>query len=144
MTDFQPPTKEEIKEKYGIADNDFDLLVQDALPEASTLQKVGQYVEPLLQIFGVPTFAIKTWQGVVVAIVLIPVWGPTAKQRFDDTIIVAKNFITPPAAVAEEQAEQAPIRYAIALPDDFNFNDNPIDFGSGLFPPNSGIYPHIG
>jgi hypothetical protein len=39
------PTKEDIRRKYGITEQDFDLLTTTEMPPAETLQREGTYVE---------------------------------------------------------------------------------------------------
>lgn len=140
MSTFTPPLKNEIKTKYNISNDDFEILTQDSVPEPSLLKKLGQYLEPVVQLFGVPTFLLKTTTGIIIAIIFIPVWGPPAYQRFQDAKIVAQSYYETVMNTTSRLVEQTP-RYAIVIPDNMPLQENPIDLGSGEFPLNSGIYP---
>jgi len=78
---FTPPTKEQIKEKYGIANDDLEILVSDAVPTAEELEKEGTFLESVAEYFGVPTFLKKKglW---ILAIIFAPYWGRRLSRNF--------------------------------------------------------------
>lgn len=72
--EFKAPTKEEIKAKYGITDNDFSILIEDNVPDAKELQKEESLLEKVADFLGVPTFLKKHRRtGIILAIIFLPI-----------------------------------------------------------------------
>ncbi len=56
---FQVPSKKELKEKYNISNEDFDIIVSSELPKATELSHSESFVEKVASYFGIPTFLIR-------------------------------------------------------------------------------------
>jgi hypothetical protein len=63
------PSKEELKEKYDITEDDFEIL--DSLPSAGEVQKKESFLVKLGEIAGAQAWMWKSWKGKVIAIVLV-------------------------------------------------------------------------
>jgi hypothetical protein len=83
------PTKEEIKAKYGIKENDFKILTR--LPTKEEQEKEGGILIKLGQAFGAQDWMWKSVWGVLLAIIIIPAaaqgvwnfWQPKAIYGFE-------------------------------------------------------------
>lgn len=73
MSVFVPPSKEDLKAKYHITEHDFQILINDCVPEPSALALVGQHLEPVAQLFSVPTFMLKSRAGLLLGIVFVAI-----------------------------------------------------------------------
>jgi hypothetical protein len=90
---FNPPSKEEIKQKYRITENDFDILIQQSIPDAKDLQSEESLLEKVADYFGVPTFLKKhRKKGLVLAILFIPGWIGPVCENAKNVIVTTYNF----------------------------------------------------
>ena len=138
---FVPPSKKEIREKYGISNEDFDVLLRESTPTAEELKESGSLLESVIDFLGVPTFLLK--KGVIVlAVIFIPYWGPIATKNFQDCIVTTYNYYS---EVVKHVADTSdPPRYVLTLQDPADIARNPIDLRTGSFPVGTGIYPISG
>jgi len=78
---FVPPTREELKVKYGIPNDDFVILIGTTSPPCIpdkhfVLKAVGSAM-------GVPVWLLSSPAGRVAFVVLSPLWVPGAVERID-------------------------------------------------------------
>ncbi len=139
---FDLPTKDEIKQVYDLPD-EFEIEVRDATPPAKELKEKGLSLESVLGHFGVPTFLLR--KGLlIIAVIFLPYWGPTAKQNFQDCIFTTTQYY----AQVFEKFQQLPepemtdqFRYLVAFPTTGTQSLSAIDLGTGSFPQGTGIMP---
>lgn len=136
---FTPPSKEDIRKKYGIETEDFEILVQDNLPSPDELKKDDSVLETVLDFFGVPTFLLKKGT-ILLAIIFIPWWGPIAKKNFEECVVTTYNYYE--EVVTKFAQAPDPPRYLITLRDPADIARSPIDLKTGSFPVGTGIYPY--
>ena len=82
--DFILPSKSQVKAKYGISNDDFEVLATPRTPRVGeTLEQVGNY-------FGVPVRMLKrcTPVAVVVAVIFYPCWLPEAQVKFEKNLLI--------------------------------------------------------
>lgn len=75
------PTKEQIKEKYNISENDFEILT--SLSTKDIIKKKYDKLIKLGSIFGLNPWMLKSITGVVVAVIFV---APKVQPTIDDTI----------------------------------------------------------
>lgn len=91
--EFKTPSKEEIKTKYGITDNDFSILVSNKVPDAKELQEEESLLEKVADFFGVPTFLKKHRRtGIILAIMFLPGWLPPVYENTKNMIATTYTF----------------------------------------------------
>ena len=89
--EFTPPSKEELRKKYGITDEDFEILVQEVPTPPERLFSIDSYLESVANFLDVPTFLFR--RGLcVVAVILVPYWGPMAKKKIEDCYTTTSEF----------------------------------------------------
>ena len=142
MNHFTPPSKDEIKAKYGITIDDFDVLTQDTTPDASALKRLGQFLEPVADCFGVPTFLLKKGL-IIVAIIFLPWWGPKVQTEFRDCMVTTYAYYSDVLSKLPQPDTETP-RYVLTVKDPIDLTRNAIDLKTGTFPTGSGIYPFSG
>lgn len=62
------PTKEELKEKYGISNDDFEILTE--MPAEEVIREKG-FIMKMAEAVGVQEWMLKSWKGIVLAIIII-------------------------------------------------------------------------
>ena len=149
MSQFTPPTKEEIRKKYDINSADFDVLVSDSLPSAKQLKDEERMLEKVADFFGVPTFFLKSVAGVIIAIIFIPYWGPKVQNEFRECIVTTYSYYDDVLTKKHVPLEQPGFgtdmpRYAVTVRAQTSRVRNAIDLRSGRFPEGSGIRPFSG
>ena len=140
MSDFIPPTKEELKQHYNIDNDHFDILVKDELPEPSMLQKLGQWLEPVFWCHGLPTYLLKNNYGRLIAILFLHQWGPTAVDRISDSFAMvqsAYNILHTP-----DMIESQKYKYAIVTTFPITLQQHQNIAATGEFPSGTGLYPY--
>ncbi len=134
---FTRPTKNEVKQKYGISEDDFEILVQDNLPAAKELQEEGTVFERVASWLGVPTFLKKYRKtGILIALVLIPGWGPMVCEKGNTVITTSYNFYAENVNRLQNFYDENS-KYLVFYPDgekddekkELNFGDMPIASG---------------
>lgn len=90
MNPDQHPTKSALKRKYGINNDDFEILTRDTTPSAQELKDAGHMIEQVADWFGVPTYIIRrvTALAAVVAVLLIP----AHVKSFQDEVRETRDF----------------------------------------------------
>jgi len=140
MTDFTPPTKEELKHHYNITNDHFTFLTTDKLPEPSLLQKLGQYLEPVFWAHGIPTFLLKNKYGIVISVLMIYQWGPTAAERILHSVSLVQSAYN--ALDIPDMPEEQTYQYAIVTKSPITLLQYQEIADTGVFPLNSGVYPY--
>jgi hypothetical protein len=118
---MNPPTKEELKAKYDITNDDFEVLTE--LPSESVIREKGFLVK-LGETFGVQEWMWKTWGGIIIAIF---VFFPQLKGALD--------YWTPKATYTSQQFYDYFQHLEFPLPAD---NHDWIAFTPDAAPPPSG------
>lgn len=136
MSDFIPPTKEELKQHYNIQNDDFKILTRDSLPLLNRYESI----EPLLWFCGVPTFILKSKRKFILAIIFIPKWGPVAADQLYDTFSVAQSVYN--ALHIPDMPEPQTYKYAIVTTNPITLRQHQDIAETGLFPAGTGIYPY--
>jgi hypothetical protein len=140
MTNFTPPTKAELKQRYNIPDDHFDVLVKDDLPEPSLLHKLGQWLEPVLWCHGVPTFILKNKFGRIIALLFLSHWGPTAVEKISDSYAMIQSVYN--ELNIPDMPEEQKYKYAIVTESPITIRESQLIANTGSFPVNSGVYPY--
>ncbi len=136
MTKLTPPTKAEIKAKLNISDDDFEILTQQELPPPTP----GQYLEPVGNLFGIPTQLLKTTKGKLLAVILLPVWGVTVYQNFENAVQITSAVYN--ALDIPNMPESQKYQYAIVTERPITLAESQSIAATGNFPAGSGIYPY--
>ena len=140
MTDFIPPTKEELKQKYNITNDDFTVLTINELPEPSALQILGQYLEPVFRAHGIPTFLLKSKLGAIISVLMIYQWGPTAVERISHSVSLVQSAYN--SLQIPDRPKEQKYRYAIVTQDPITLLESQAILATGSFPADSGVYPY--
>jgi len=72
---MNPPSKDELKKKYGIVNDDFE--VRDKMPSTDEIASRG-WLQKAEDFSGVPVSLWKDWGGNVIAVILVYVFGDLA------------------------------------------------------------------
>ena len=99
------PTKEQLKEKYGIAQDDFEILT--ALTKEDVFEKKYEKLTNLGSFFGFQTWMASSITGAIIAIIfLLPkvqptindtveFWKPVAQYTYDEGMKILDKFQKP-------------------------------------------------
>lgn len=135
---FNPPSKDEIKKKYSISNDDFDVLVKDKLPEPKELQNDESFIEKVADFLGVPTFLKKYKKtGIIVAILFLPGWISPVFNTSKDIIVTTCKFYQEKVIYLSDLIDDNSI-YLVNYTDSNNIPKNKVDFDN--LPIGSGIY----
>lgn len=126
---FTPPTKEEIKDKYQIADDDFEILISRDIPEANVLQREDSLLEKVAGYFGVPTFLKKhRITGLVIAVLFLPGWLPKVYDKGKDVFLTTYDFYQTQAAKLS-RIYDGESKYLVYQPGSFEISNKKYNLG---------------
>ena len=142
---MNPPSKDELKKKYGIINDDFDVLTES--PSQETIWKRG-WVEIVESISDVRTGLWRSWQGAVIAVIFFIISPPSAPADFLKPVAVfaATELLTyfstktpdpNPTGVVAFLPQNTGVLYQTGK---LQFDQLPV--GTGLFPA-SGQYKSV-
>ncbi len=139
---FKVPSKKEIKEKYNISDEDFDILVADKLPEATDLLINESFVEKAMSYFGIPTFLRKNKFGIILAIIFLPYIVPKAFNELENCFITTYSFYNKVVENSIPIKNKKPVLVAV-LPKNTTLPANGIGIEFDVSP-NTTVHPYSG
>ncbi len=137
------PPKDELKKKYGIANDDFDVLTEKPSQEKIDEKGILFTVESFS---GIPTFLWKTWTGRVIAVIILYIFTPEFEQFAKAvTIFAASHFYS---YVQTRVPEPHPTGLIAFLPQNTGISDairtlplHQLPVGTGLFPASGQFQP---
>ena len=138
------PPKDELKKKYGITNDDFDVLTES--PPEETIWKQG-WIEIVESISGVKTGLWRSWAGKVLAVIVFVVFPPTSIVDLVRPIAIyaATEFLV---YIEHRIYDQSQIGVVAFLPQNtgvsfetgrLQFDQMPV--GTGLFPASGQYIP---
>ena len=141
------PTKEQIKEKYNIPENNFEILTEFPTKEEIIEKKYGKLIK-LGSIFGLKPWMLTTITGGLVAIIFIlpkvqptiddtiEFWYPVVHYTYDVGKQIVQNILWPEAG--EE------IKTIAIVPQELEFRDATDEQDLEKFPIGTELYPVSG
>jgi hypothetical protein len=118
------PTKDEVKEKLGLSDEDFDILT--AMPSVEDVQKSEGTLEQVGSIFNAPTWLWKTLKGKLLAVIIMVI-GAVALfdgagevgEHSGDVAVIAINHYEAFIASRPAPRRDEPIVYVAFTPQSY-------------------------
>jgi hypothetical protein len=140
---FKVPSKKELKEKYNISNEDFDILIADKLPEATDLLQNESFIEKAISYFGIPTFLRKNKFGIILAIIFLPYIAPKAFNELENCFITTYSFYNKVVENLTPIKNKKPVLVAV-LPKNIELPLNEEDTKLDVAPNTTTIYPFSG
>ena len=135
MADFIPPTKEELKQRYNITNDDFEILT--TRPDDLTIQQKGFLIK-LGEVFTATEWMWRSWKGRIIAIIVI---CPTAYGIYSFWQPVAIYSYKQASAFIDYAAPDEKREWVAVYPENTELPDS-IELPScGDMPANTGLYP---
>jgi len=136
-TAFTSPSKEELRAKYGITSEDFEVIITNSVPDAKQLAKEESFLEKVLDFFGVPTFLKKLKStGLILAVVFMPYWARKVSSEVKAAIVTSYAFYS---EVLDKLPRGEATALALLLPD--NCAIPSAGLGFAMLPTGTGIAP---
>lgn len=140
---FKSPDKKEIKEKYGIPDEDFDILVADKLPKATDLLQNESFIVKTMSYFGIPTFLRKNKWGIIIAIIFLPYIKDKVSNELENCYVTTFSYYKEVASNLAPKQGVEPVLVAV-LPQNKELKPYKGKMPMDALPEDTGIYPYSG